>query len=86
MRTYGCQMNVYDSDRMTDLLRPIGIIDNHHDHLIDVASGKVIEFYDPEIERLQEEVARRLGYRLVSHRLELFALPLIAKDNDTKDY
>ncbi len=60
--------------------------DDHHDHLIDVASGKVIEFYDPEIERLQEEVARRLGYRLVSHRLELFALPLNAKDNDAKDH
>jgi len=48
----------------------------HHDHLIDVRSGKVTEFRSEEIERLQEEIARRLGYRLVDHRLELYALPL----------
>ena len=48
----------------------------HHDHLIDVQSGRVIEFQDEEIERLQREVARRLGYRLVDHRLELYAVPL----------
>ncbi len=53
--------------------------DEHHDHLIDLKSGRVIEFHDAEIERLQEEVARRLGYRLVSHRMELFALPLEEK-------
>ncbi len=44
----------------------------HHDHLIDVHSGEVIEFVDPEIEALQERIAERLGYRLVGHRLELF--------------
>ena len=48
----------------------------HHDHLIDMKSGKVIEFVDPEIERLQQEIARRLGFRLVDHRLELYGLPL----------
>ena len=46
----------------------------HHDHLIDVNSGEVVEFCDEEIERLQSEVAARLGYRLVGHRLELFAV------------
>jgi Fur family transcriptional regulator, ferric uptake regulator len=50
---------------------------DHHDHLIDVRSGQVVEFCDPEIEALQEAIARRLGYRLVGHRLELYGLPLI---------
>jgi Fur family ferric uptake transcriptional regulator len=48
----------------------------HHDHLIDMTTGKVIEFVDPEIEALQEAIARRLGYRLVDHRLELYGLPV----------
>ncbi len=48
----------------------------HHDHLIDVRSGKVIEFHDAGIEQLQEAIARRLGYRLVDHRLELFGVPI----------
>jgi Fur family transcriptional regulator, ferric uptake regulator len=48
----------------------------HHDHLINLRTGEVIEFQSEEIERLQAEVARRLGYRLVDHRLELYALPL----------
>ena len=48
----------------------------HHDHLIDTKSGKVIEFQNNEIERLQEQVARDLGYRLVDHRLELYGVPL----------
>jgi Fur family ferric uptake transcriptional regulator len=48
----------------------------HHDHLIDMKTGKVIEFVDREIEQLQEAIAKRLGYRLVEHRLELYALPL----------
>ena len=50
--------------------------DDHHDHLIDLKSGRVIEFRDEEIEALQERVAERLGYRLVDHRLELYAVPL----------
>jgi Fur family ferric uptake transcriptional regulator len=47
----------------------------HHDHLIDVNTGDVIEFVDPEIEALQERIAAKLGYRLVGHRLELYAVP-----------
>ncbi|HET9904262.1 MAG TPA: Fur family transcriptional regulator [Xanthobacteraceae bacterium] len=54
---------------------------DHHDHLIDVRNGDVIEFSSEEIERLQGEIARRLGYRLVGHRLELYAVPL---ENDRK--
>jgi Fur family ferric uptake transcriptional regulator len=50
--------------------------ESHHDHLINLRTGKVIEFQSEEIERLQAEVARKLGYRLVDHRLELYALPL----------
>ena len=49
---------------------------DHHDHLIDVHSGRVIEFVDPEIEALQERIAARLGYRLIGHRLELLAVPV----------
>jgi Fur family ferric uptake transcriptional regulator len=48
----------------------------HHDHLIDLQTGSVIEFRSEEIEALQTEIARRLGFRLVSHRLELYAVPL----------
>lgn len=50
--------------------------ESHHDHLIDLKSGKVIEFIDKEIEDLQEKIAKRLGYKLVEHRLELYAVPL----------
>jgi len=49
--------------------------ETHHDHLIDMKTGKVIEFVDPEIEALQEAIARRLGYKLVDHRLELYGVP-----------
>jgi Fur family ferric uptake transcriptional regulator len=52
------------------------IPDAHHDHLIDLRTGQVIEFQSEEIERLQAEVARKLGYKLVDHRLELYAVPL----------
>jgi Fur family transcriptional regulator, ferric uptake regulator len=48
----------------------------HHDHLIDMKSGKVLEFFDPEIERLQTEIARRMGFKLVDHRMELYGVPL----------
>ena len=48
---------------------------DHHDHLIDVKSGRVIEFRNEHIEKLQHEVAARLGYKLVGHRLELYAVP-----------
>ena len=50
--------------------------DEHHDHLIDLRTGKIMEFRDEEIEALQAAIAKRLGYRLVDHRLELYAVPL----------
>ena len=50
--------------------------DDHHDHLIDMKTGKVVEFVDAEIEALQEAIARKLGYRLVDHRLELYGMPI----------
>ena len=53
---------------------------DHHDHLIDLQSGEVIEFVDPEIEALQERIAAKLGYSLKGHRLELYGVPLAAKD------
>lgn len=49
---------------------------DHHDHLIDINSGEVIEFVDSEIEALQEKIARKLGYELRGHRLELYGVPL----------
>lgn len=55
---------------------------DHHDHLIDMQSGKVIEFVDPEIEALQEKIAERLGYRLKGHRLELYGVPLKRRGED----
>lgn len=54
--------------------------DVHHDHLIDMKTGKVIEFVDSEIEALQSAIAKRLGYRLVDHRLELYGVPTEEKD------
>lgn len=50
--------------------------DDHHDHLIDIKSGKVVEFYNQEIEALKEKIAKDLGYKLVGHRLELYAVPI----------
>jgi Fur family transcriptional regulator, ferric uptake regulator len=50
--------------------------EEHHDHLIDVNSGDVIEFHSEEIEQLQEEIARKLGYKLIDHRLELYGVKL----------
>jgi Fur family ferric uptake transcriptional regulator len=50
--------------------------DVHHDHLIDMKTGKVVEFNDPEIEALQAAIARKLGYKLVDHRLELYGVPV----------
>ena len=57
--------------------------EQHHDHLIDIESGEVIEFTNDEIEALQREVARQLGYKLVDHKLELYAVPL-GRDKDAK--
>ena len=50
--------------------------DAHHDHLIDVETGQVIEFVDPELEAMQKGIAERLGYRLVDHRMELYAVKI----------
>ena len=52
----------------------------HHDHLIDVTTGDVIEFIDPEIEALQEKIAAKLGYRLQGHKLELYGVPITAPE------
>ncbi|MHB0951109.1 MAG: Fur family transcriptional regulator [Allorhizobium sp.] len=54
--------------------------EEHHDHLIDLKSGTVIEFHSPEIEALQERIAREHGFRLVDHRLELYGVPLKQDD------
>ncbi len=53
---------------------------DHHDHLIDLSTGEVIEFCDPEIEALQEKIAARLGYKLKGHWMELFGVPLKRDD------
>ncbi|WP_439636082.1 Fur family transcriptional regulator [Oceanicaulis sp.] len=50
--------------------------DDHHDHLIDLKTGDVVEFMDEEIERLQEAIAKRLGYKLIDHRLELYGVKI----------
>lgn len=55
----------------------------HHDHMIDVESGQVIEFVDPELEALQRQIAERLGFRLVDHRMELFGVKLEREDGET---
>jgi Fur family ferric uptake transcriptional regulator len=59
--------------------------EEHHDHLIDLRSGRVIEFRSEDIEKLQEFVARELGFRLVDHRLELYGIPLETADTKTID-
>ena len=56
---------------------------DHHDHLIDMQSGRVIEFRNEEIEKLQQAVAAKLGYSLVGHRLELYAVPHAKAAGDT---
>jgi len=60
------------------------IPDEHHDHLIDLRTGQVIEFRNEEIERLQQAMAERLGFRLVDHRLELYGVPLKDPKNGEK--
>ena len=52
------------------------LTEDHHDHLIDTRTGKVVEFYDEEIEKLKSAIAERLGYRLIGHKLELYGVPL----------
>ncbi|GAB4128607.1 MAG: Fur family transcriptional regulator [Rhodothalassiaceae bacterium] len=55
------------------------VSEDHHDHLIDLETGRVVEFHNEAIEKLQREVARELGYRLVDHRMELYGRPLSRK-------
>jgi Fur family transcriptional regulator, ferric uptake regulator len=55
--------------------------EEHHDHMIDLKTGTVIEFHSPEIEALQDRIAREHGFRLVGHRLELYGIPLDKDDN-----
>ncbi|MCF6322034.1 MAG: transcriptional repressor [Rhizobiaceae bacterium] len=60
--------------------------EDHHDHLIDLKSGKVIEFTSEEIEKLQVEIARKLGFKLVDHRLELYGVPIEgSKTSDSEE-
>ena len=59
--------------------------EEHHDHLIDVKSGKVVEFQNEEIEALQEKIAARHGMKLVGHRLELYGVPLHDGVSDGED-
>ena len=58
--------------------------EEHHDHLIDIQSGKVVEFHNDEIEDLQRRIAEKAGYRLVGHRLELYGVPLGGKTDRQK--
>lgn len=55
---------------------------DHHHHLIDLTTGKIIEFYDEEIEILKANIAKKLGYKLVDHRLELFGVPLEHQEDE----
>jgi Fur family ferric uptake transcriptional regulator len=52
------------------------LTESHHDHMIDVESGEVIEFVDDEIEKLQEQIAKKLGYKLIDHRMELYGVKI----------
>lgn len=57
----------------------------HHDHMIDVETGKVLEFVDPELEALQRQIADRLGFRLVDHRMELYGVRLDREGGGRED-
>ncbi|WP_020398353.1 Fur family transcriptional regulator [Kordiimonas gwangyangensis] len=56
------------------------VSDEHHDHLINVETGEVLEFHNDEIEKLQIEIARKLGFKLVDHRMELYGTPIKKAD------
>ncbi len=79
-------LKLFESEGIIERLEFLGgrsryerVPQEHHDHLINLATGDVLEFRSEEIEALQTEIARRLGFRLVSHRLELYAVPLEGK-------
>ena len=56
------------------------VTETHHDHMIDVESGEVIEFVDDEVEELQKQIAKKLGYKLIDHRMELYGVKIKDKD------
>lgn len=56
--------------------------DHHHDHLIDISTSKVIEFFDQELEAFKTKIAKKLGYKLVDHKLELYGIPLTKSKNN----
>lgn len=60
------------------------VTEEHHDHLIDLNSGQVHEFHNEKIERLQDEIAREMGFKLVDHRMELYGVPLSKADSGKK--
>ncbi|MBK1836370.1 transcriptional repressor [Azospirillum sp. YIM B02556] len=58
---------------------------DHHHHLIDTRTGRIIEFASPELEAMKERIARELGYKIVGHRLEIYGVPLDEADDDARD-
>ena len=58
---------------------------DHHDHLIDLQTGEILEFFDNEIEKLQEKISQKFGYKLLGHKLELYGIKLENTDEKTND-
>ena len=58
---------------------------DHHDHLIDLQTGEILEFFDNEIEKLQEKISEKFGYKLLGHKLELYGVKLENTDENTND-
>ena len=58
---------------------------DHHDHLIDLQTGEILEFFDNEIEKLQEKISEKFGYKLLGHKLELYGIKLENTDDNTND-
>ena len=58
---------------------------DHHDHLIDLQTGEILEFFDNEIEKLQEKISEKFGYKLLGHKLELYGIKLEHTDENTND-
>jgi Fur family ferric uptake transcriptional regulator len=75
------EIGVIDKHEFRDGRARYEITEEHHDHLINIKTGEVVEFSSDEIRELQELIAKKLGYKLVDHRLELYGLPL-----DNQDY
>jgi Fur family ferric uptake transcriptional regulator len=77
------EMNILDSLELGEgRTRYEESAETHHDHLIDLKSGKIIDFTNAEMEALQNEIAKKLGYRLVDHKFEIFALPLAETEGE----